>query len=91
MFAGWPAALRGRAAAANHSITVGLGDFDLVTEQYLVLADEDIEVLATTTQPVRRLGPMAPRSDVPIDLDPPVGERPHLCRRKVRAGVGVAV
>jgi type 1 glutamine amidotransferase len=57
LFAGWPAALRGRAAAANHSITVGLGDFDLVTEQYLVLADEDIEVLATTTQPVRDWDP----------------------------------
>lgn len=45
-------------AAANHPITVGLGDFDLeTTEQYWVLADDDIEVLATTTQPVRDWDP----------------------------------
>jgi type 1 glutamine amidotransferase len=57
LFAGWPAALRGRAAAANDSITVGLGAFDLETEQYWVLADDFIEVLATTTQPVRDWDP----------------------------------
>jgi hypothetical protein len=44
-------------AAANHPITVGLGAFDLETEQCWVLADDDIEVLATTTQPVRDWDP----------------------------------
>jgi uncharacterized protein len=36
-------------AAADHPITQGIGDFDLVTEQYWVLTDEYNEVLATTT------------------------------------------
>ncbi len=36
-------------AAAEHPITRGLGDFDLVTEQYWVLADAYNDVLATTT------------------------------------------
>jgi uncharacterized protein len=40
-------------AAADHPITRGIGDFDLVTEQYWVLHDDYIDVLATTTQPVR--------------------------------------
>jgi type 1 glutamine amidotransferase len=40
---------RGRA----HPITAGLGDFELVTEQYWVLHDDLIDVLATTTHPVR--------------------------------------
>ncbi|WP_299167883.1 ThuA domain-containing protein [uncultured Arthrobacter sp.] len=40
-------------AAADHPITQGIGDFDLVTEQYWVLADDYIDVLATTTQAVR--------------------------------------
>ena len=40
-------------AAAEHPITQGLADFDLVTEQYWVLADTYIDVLATTTQAVR--------------------------------------
>lgn len=40
-------------AAAEHPITAGIGDFDLVTEQYWVLADDYIDVLATTTQAVR--------------------------------------
>lgn len=40
-------------AAADHPITRGLEDFDLVTEQYWVLADTYIDVLATTTQAVR--------------------------------------
>jgi uncharacterized protein len=40
-------------AAATHPITAGLGDFELVTEQYWVLADEYNDVLATTTQAVR--------------------------------------
>lgn len=40
------------AAAAEHPITAGLSDFDLVTEQYWVLADDYVDVLATTTQAV---------------------------------------
>ncbi|WP_218712665.1 ThuA domain-containing protein [Arthrobacter sp. BF1] len=39
--------------AASHPITEGIGDFELVTEQYWVLADDYIDVLATTTQKVR--------------------------------------
>jgi uncharacterized protein len=39
--------------AADHPITQGLTDFDLVTEQYWVLADSYLDVLATTTQAVR--------------------------------------
>jgi uncharacterized protein len=37
----------------NHPITEGLSDFDLETEQYWVLSDDLIDVLATTTHPVR--------------------------------------
>ncbi len=44
-------------AAADHPITRGIGDFDLVTEQYWVLTDEYIDVLATTTQKVREWDP----------------------------------
>ena len=40
-------------AAADHPVTAGVGDFDLVTEQYWVLADAYVDVLATTTQAVR--------------------------------------
>jgi len=40
-------------SAADHPITRGLDDFDLVTEQYWVLHDDYIDVLATTTHPVR--------------------------------------
>jgi type 1 glutamine amidotransferase len=40
-------------AGASHPITQGIGDFDLVTEQYWVLHDDYIDVLATTTQRVR--------------------------------------
>jgi len=43
--------------AAEHPITAGIGDFELVTEQYWVLADDYIDVLATTTQPVRAWDP----------------------------------
>jgi type 1 glutamine amidotransferase len=43
--------------AADHPITRGLSDFDLVTEQYWVLADDYIDVLATTTQKVRPWDP----------------------------------
>ncbi|MCW2811902.1 MAG: hypothetical protein JWP61_2360 [Friedmanniella sp.] len=44
-------------AAAEHPVTAGLGDFDLVTEQYWVLTDDYIDVLATTTQAVRPWDP----------------------------------
>jgi len=44
-------------AAVDHPITQGLGDFDLVTEQYWVLHDPYIDVLATTTQQVRPWDP----------------------------------
>ena len=44
-------------AAAEHPITKGIADFDLVTEQYWVLADDYIDVLATTTQKVREWDP----------------------------------
>ncbi|WP_104086339.1 ThuA domain-containing protein [Arthrobacter sp. GMC3] len=44
-------------AAAAHPITEGIGDFDLVTEQYWVLTDSYIDVLATTTQKVRPWDP----------------------------------
>jgi len=44
-------------AAADHPITEGIGDFDLVTEQYWVLVDSYIDVLATTTQKVRSWDP----------------------------------
>jgi uncharacterized protein len=40
-------------SVSGHPITRGLGDFDLVTEQYWVLYDQYIDVLATTTQKVR--------------------------------------
>jgi len=39
--------------AKDHPIVAGLDDFDLVTEQYWVLSDDYIEVLATTTQRAR--------------------------------------
>lgn len=44
-------------AAAEHPITAGIDDFDLVTEQYWVLADDYCDVLATTTQKVRDWDP----------------------------------
>jgi len=44
-------------AAATHPITQGIGDFELVTEQYWVLHDDYIDVLATTTQAVRPWDP----------------------------------
>lgn len=45
------------AAAATHPITEGIGDFELVTEQYWVLHDDYLDVLATTTQAVRAWDP----------------------------------
>jgi type 1 glutamine amidotransferase len=44
-------------AAADHPITQDISDFELVTEQYWVLADDYIDVLATTTQKVRGWDP----------------------------------
>ena len=44
-------------AAAEHPITAGIADFDLVTEQYWVLTDTYNDVLATTTQAVREWDP----------------------------------
>ena len=44
-------------AAATHPITRGISDVELVTEQYWVLADDYIDVLATTTQKVRAWDP----------------------------------
>lgn len=44
-------------SAADHPITAGVGDFDLVTEQYWVLTDDYCDVLATTTQAVRPWDP----------------------------------
>jgi uncharacterized protein len=43
-------------AGAEHPITEGVGDFDLYTEQYWVLADDYNDVLATTTTAVRPWG-----------------------------------
>jgi len=43
--------------ARTHPITHGLDDFDLVTEQYWVLHDQYIDILATTTQKVRAWDP----------------------------------
>lgn len=43
--------------AGSHPITEGITDFDLVTEQYWVLTDDYIDVLATTTQKVRPWDP----------------------------------
>jgi type 1 glutamine amidotransferase len=43
--------------ASGHPITEGIADFDLVTEQYWVLTDDYIDVLATTTQQVRPWDP----------------------------------
>ena len=43
--------------AADHPITAGLTDFALRTEQYWVLTDDYIDVLATTTLPAREWDP----------------------------------
>ena len=42
--------------AADHPVTAGIGDFELTTEQYWVLTDDYIDVLATTTTAVRPWG-----------------------------------
>ena len=44
-------------AGREHPITAGVADFDLTTEQYWVLTDDYIDVLATTTQAVRPWDP----------------------------------
>ena len=44
-------------AAAGHPVTEGLADFDLDTEQYWVLTDDYIDVLATTTTATRPWAP----------------------------------
>ncbi|ARC57559.1 hypothetical protein AS850_10785 [Frondihabitans sp. 762G35] len=44
-------------AAADHPITRGIGSFELTTEQYWVLHDDYLDVLATTTQAVRSWDP----------------------------------
>jgi type 1 glutamine amidotransferase len=41
------------ALGREHPITAGLDDFELTTEQYWVLHDDLIDVLATTTHPVQ--------------------------------------
>ena len=41
------------AEGAAHPVTAGLADFDLVTEQYWVLTDGAVDVLATTTLAAR--------------------------------------
>jgi type 1 glutamine amidotransferase len=41
----------------SHEITAGIGDFALHTEQYWVLHDDLIDVLATTTHPVQPYHP----------------------------------
>jgi uncharacterized protein len=43
--------------AAEHPITAGIEDFDLVTEQYWVLADDYLDVLATTALAARDWDP----------------------------------
>jgi len=45
------------AAAATHPVTEGIADFDLDTEQYWVLTDDYIDVLATTTTATRPWAP----------------------------------
>jgi uncharacterized protein len=45
------------AAGSAHPITEGIGDFELTTEQYWVLHDDYLDVLATTTQAVRSWDP----------------------------------
>jgi type 1 glutamine amidotransferase len=40
-------------AGADHPVTRGIADFDLYTEQYWVLTDDYVDVLATTTTAVR--------------------------------------
>jgi len=41
----------------DHEITQGIGDFEITSEQYWVLHDDYLDVLATTTQKVRPWDP----------------------------------
>ena len=52
-----PHVIQMTAAAAEHPITQGITDFELITEQYWVLHDDYNDVLATTTQAVRPWDP----------------------------------
>lgn len=52
-----PHMIRMTDAGAEHPITAGIADFELTTEQYWVLHDDYIDVLATTTQAVRPWDP----------------------------------
>ena len=61
----------------EHPITAGIEDFDLVTEQYWVLHDDLIDVLAVTTHPTQAVAPVAPAGHLAGDLDPAVGCRAH--------------
>ncbi len=44
-------------AASDHPVTAGIADFELTTEQYWVLTDDYVDVLATTTTAVREWAP----------------------------------
>ncbi len=68
-----PHRVRMTPAGAEHPITAGIADFDLTTEQYWVLTDDYVDVLATTTTAVRPWGAVAAPGHVPRGLDPPVG------------------
>lgn len=46
-----------RPEAKDHPIVAGIEDFELVTEQYWVLSDDYVDVLATTTQKSRPADP----------------------------------
>ena len=61
----------------EHPITAGIEDFDLVTEQYWVLHDDLIDVLATTTHPTQAVASVASAGHLTGDLDPTVGCRAH--------------
>ena len=45
------------ALGKDHEITKGIGDFEITSEQYWVLHDDYLDVLATTTQKVRPWDP----------------------------------
>ncbi len=62
--------------AGTHPITAGLDDFDLETEQYWVLHDDLIDVLATTTHPVRPWHPWHRPITSPAIWTRAVGRRP---------------
>ena len=52
--------------AASHVITEGICDFEITTEQYWVLSDPYIDVLATTTQKVRSWDPWTRELTFPV-------------------------